>query len=85
MSGFLLQLNSLGLKSWQRMFILEGIPSVLLGFVVLHFLTDHPSQAVWLTEEQRTWLTTEMDPERARPCRSPAGMTTGSLRCCVRC
>ena len=64
LSGFLLQLNGLGLKSWQWMFILEGIPSVLLGFVVLRFLTDRPSQATWLTEEQRTWLMNEMDTGR---------------------
>ena len=45
LSGFLLELHGLGLKSWQWMFILEGIPSVLLGIVVLRFLTDRPSQA----------------------------------------
>src|SRR6478752_3462464 len=38
LSGFLLEVHGLGLKSWQWMFILEGIPSVLLGLVVLRFL-----------------------------------------------
>ncbi len=65
LSGFLLQLGGLGLKNWQWMFLLEGIPSVLLGFVVLRFLTDRPSQAGWLTEEQREWLTNEMDTDHA--------------------
>ena len=55
------------------MFILEGIPSVLLGIVVLRFLTDRPSQATWLTQEQREWLANEMDAERAA-----AAQTTGA-------
>ena len=42
LSGFLLELHGFGLKNWQWMFILEGIPSVLLGIVVLGFLTDRP-------------------------------------------
>jgi MFS transporter, ACS family, tartrate transporter len=65
LSGFLLELHGLGLKNWQWMFLLEGIPSVLLGIVVLRFLTDRPSQAAWLTQEQRDWLANEMEAERA--------------------
>ena len=64
LSGFLLELHGLGLKSWQWMFILEGIPSVLLGIVVLFFLTDRPARAKWLTDEQREWLANEMEAER---------------------
>ena len=73
LSGFLLQLHGLGLKNWQWMFLLEGIPSVLLGIVVIRFLTDRPSQANWLTTEQRAWLQGEMDAERAA-----AAQTAGS-------
>ena len=65
LSGFLLQLSGLGLKNWQWMFLLEGIPSVLLGIVVLRFLTDRPAQAEWLAEEQRAWLANEMQADRA--------------------
>jgi ACS family tartrate transporter-like MFS transporter len=36
---------------------------MLLGFVVIFFLTDRPSQARWLSDEQRTWLTAEMAAE----------------------
>jgi ACS family tartrate transporter-like MFS transporter len=63
LSGFLLELHGFGLKNWQLMFLLEGIPSVLLGIVVLRFLTDRPSQAKWLSDEQRQWLTDEMEAE----------------------
>lgn len=77
LSGFLLQLHGFGLKGWQWMFILEGIPAVLLGFVVLRFLTDRPSEAAWLTAEQRAWLTAEMDAEREAAARATGGHDHG--------
>ncbi|HEX6398539.1 MAG TPA: MFS transporter [Steroidobacteraceae bacterium] len=46
----------LGLHGWQWLYLLEGLPAVLLGFVVLGFLTDKPGDARWLTAEQREWL-----------------------------
>ena len=67
MSVSLLELNGvLGLKGWQWMFILEGIPTALLGVVCLFFLTDRPAEASWLTAEQRAWLTGRMEEEAAR-------------------
>jgi MFS transporter, ACS family, tartrate transporter len=67
LSVSLLELNGvLGLKGWQWMFILEGIPTTLLGIACLFVLTDRPSEANWLTAEQRTWLTTRMEAEAAR-------------------
>src|SRR5262249_21754281 len=56
----------LGLHGWQWLFVLEGIPSVLLGFVVLVALTDHPHQATWLTPEQRDWLVARIEEEDRR-------------------
>ena len=46
----------LGLHGWQWMYLAEGLPAVLLGFVVLAFLTEKPADARWLTAEQREWL-----------------------------
>ena len=58
LSGWLLGFDGhLGLHGWQWMFLLEGLPAVILGFVVLGFLTDKPADARWLTPEQRDWLT----------------------------
>jgi len=63
-SGVLLQMNAIaGFKGWQWMFIVEGVPSVILGFVVLKFLTDAPAKAKWLKTEQRDWLVKEMAAE----------------------
>ena len=46
----------LGLHGWQWMFILEGVPAVLLGLACLVVLTERPSDAAWLTTEERAWL-----------------------------
>jgi len=53
-----------GLHGWQHMYILEAIPTVLLGFVVLIVLTDKPEQAKFLTPEERTWLSQTIAAER---------------------
>jgi len=64
LSVSLLQLDGLlGLRGWQWLFILEGVPTVLLGVVCLFFLTDRPSEAIWLTDAQRSWLTNRMAAE----------------------
>ena len=66
LSVALLELDGvLGLRGWQWLFILEGVPTVLLGIACLFVLTDRPAQATWLTEEQRAWLTGRMDAEAA--------------------
>ena len=46
-----------GLAGWQWLFVLEGIPSMLLAFAVLAYLPDSPAAARWLTDEERQWLT----------------------------
>lgn len=53
-----------GLAGWRWMFILEGIPAVLLGIVVLFYLTNKPVQAKWLTDEEKNWLEGELEKER---------------------
>ena len=64
-SGALLGLNGqLGLAGWQWLFLLEGLPAVLLGFVVLNRLTDGPEQAAWLTSAEREWLSARLSEER---------------------
>jgi MFS transporter, ACS family, tartrate transporter len=65
-SGLLLGLDGLmGLKGWQWLFILEGIPSVLLGIVAWFYLTDRPEHANWLTAGQKQWLVAKLDAEIA--------------------
>jgi ACS family tartrate transporter-like MFS transporter len=63
--AFLTQPMLLGLKGWQWVYIFWGVPAVVLGVVVLFFLTDRPSQARWLTAEERAALEGELERERA--------------------
>ena len=53
-----------GIAGWRWMFIIEGVPAVLLGIVTLFYLTDYPRKAKWLTAEQRQWLEATLEAER---------------------
>ena len=46
----------LGLHGWQWMFIMEGLPAILLGLFCLFVLSDKPAGAVWLAADQKAWL-----------------------------
>lgn len=56
----------LGLEGWQWVYIAWGIPAVVLGLVVLIFLTDHPHQAKWLDPDEREALAAELAHEKAQ-------------------
>ena len=65
-SEALLKLDGrLGLEGWQWLFLVEGAPAVLLGFVALRWLTDRPEKADWLAPADRDWLSEEMGREQA--------------------
>ena len=64
-SGLLLGVHGGHLTGWQWLFVIEGLPAVLLGGVVLAFLTDRPEVAPWLTTEERSWLTGELAREQS--------------------
>ncbi|WP_020639133.1 MFS transporter [Amycolatopsis balhimycina] len=53
-----------GLAGWRFMFLVEGIPAILLAFVTWFYLTDRPEKANWLTDDERTWLVAELERER---------------------
>ena len=55
-----------GLHDWQWLFILEGIPAVIAGVVVLFKLPDGPQDARWLEPEERRWLATTLEAEERR-------------------
>lgn len=64
-SGALLGMDGIaGLRGWQWLFVIEGVPSIVLGVVVLLWLTDRPEQARWLDDDERRWLSTTMTDER---------------------
>lgn len=55
----------LGLKGWQWIYVIWGLPAVVVGFFVLFFLTDKPNQATWLTDEEKSALAQELEKDRA--------------------
>jgi ACS family tartrate transporter-like MFS transporter len=60
-STSLLGVSVFGLKGWQTMFLLEGLPAVVLGVVVWFVLADRPAEAKWLTPDERTVLKRALD------------------------
>jgi ACS family tartrate transporter-like MFS transporter len=65
-SGALMQLPRIaGLSDWQWLFILEAVPAIILGFLVIHVLADRPEEATWLERTEREWLTAKLEEERA--------------------
>lgn len=68
-SGLILSINGyLGLAGWRWLFLLEGLPSAVLGIIAFFYLTDNPSRAKWLTADERHPPTRH----RSRPCRGSA-------------
>lgn len=66
LSGALLGLHrKAGLAGWQWMFLLEGLPAIVLGGLAWIYLVDRPASARWLTREQRDWLQQAMQREAA--------------------
>jgi ACS family tartrate transporter-like MFS transporter len=62
-SGWLLGFEGV-LHGWQWLFLLEGIPTVLLGFALLWLLPDRPQAAAWLTEEEKQIIITRLEVDR---------------------
>jgi MFS transporter, ACS family, tartrate transporter len=63
-SGALLGMHGGGLAGWQWLFLMEGMPAIVLGAAVYWVLTEGPADAKWLTEEQRSWLLAELAREQ---------------------
>jgi MFS transporter, ACS family, tartrate transporter len=79
-SGALLLMDGLGgLTGWQWLFLIEGIPAVLLGISVLFLLTESPETARWLTAEESAWLTDQLAKERAEQGPAPKSSLLAGL------
>lgn len=63
LSTALLDISALGLRGWQWMFLLEAIPTIVLGFAVLFVLPDGPADARWLTADEKEILRRELAQE----------------------
>jgi len=63
-SGLLLRVHWFGVPGWRWLFIIEGLPAIVFGFVTIFYLTDWPHQAGWLPDDERVWLTSELEREK---------------------
>ncbi len=63
MAGWLLDIHWRGIAGWRWIFIIEGILPIILGVITIFYLTDWPRQAAWLSEEERNWISSELEAE----------------------
>ena len=64
LAGLLLGISWLGLRGWRWLFILEGIPAVVVGVITIFYLTDWPRAASWLRPDERDWISRELEREK---------------------
>jgi ACS family phthalate transporter-like MFS transporter len=83
LSGWIMNVlaGALGLRGWQWLFILEGVPVVVLGIVTYFFLDNGPAQASWLTTREKNIVMQDLAAEHAL--KKVAGRT-GFARCAIR-
>lgn len=65
-SGALLNVSGFGLRGWQWLFILEGVPAILMAATVPFVLPNKPANARWLPPEERAWVERRLAAEAAR-------------------
>ncbi|MEU7002186.1 MFS transporter [Nonomuraea sp. NPDC046570] len=79
-SGWILELHGMwGLEGWQLVFILEGIPALLLAVVTYRWLPDRPQDAKWLDDDERDWITGTLAEEEAATERRHGRLSLGEV------
>src|SRR6202165_2681592 len=63
-AGWILGHKWFAVEGWRWLFVLEGMPAILLGAVAFFFLTDWPGEATWLAPEQRQWIEQKLHEEK---------------------
>ena len=66
LAGWMLGISLFGLRGWQLLFVMEAIPAVLFGILIVFWLEDRPDSAKWLTREEKEGLQRQFEMERAR-------------------
>jgi sugar phosphate permease len=64
LAGTILRLDWLGIPGWRWLFLLEGLPAIVLGIATLLVLPDWPAEARWLPQQERDWITARLADER---------------------
>lgn len=64
LAGWILSHHWAGMAGWRWLFIVEGMPAILFGFLTLVYLTDWPAHATWLAADEREWISAELKREK---------------------
>ena len=78
LAGWILGRMWLGVDGWRWLFVVEGLPAVVLGAVAYFFLSDRPPDATWLDAAQRDWLLGKLEEEN--PARTAKASLSDALR-----
>jgi ACS family tartrate transporter-like MFS transporter len=65
LAGWIVEQHWFRMEGWRWLFVLEGLPAVILGALTLFFLSDWPRDAHWLDSDERNWITSQLHQERA--------------------
>ena len=80
-SGWLLDLDgTLALQGWQWLFLVQGLPSVFIGLLILRKLPDRPAMVDWLTAPEKEWIEGELAREQERIGEPAAHSVLGAFR-----
>jgi ACS family tartrate transporter-like MFS transporter len=63
-AGWILGHDWFAIQGWRWLFLLEGVPAIVLGIAAFLLLTDRPSQAGWLATEQQQWISRKLEEEK---------------------
>src|SRR5580698_9577829 len=64
LAGWIVGHRWMGIAGWRWLFVLEGLPAILLGVTAFFYLTDWPGEASWLAPRQREWLVNKLQEEK---------------------
>jgi ACS family tartrate transporter-like MFS transporter len=65
LAGWIVEQHWFRIEGWRWLFVLEGLPAVILGAITFFFLSDWPRNAHWLDSDERNWITSQLQQERA--------------------
>jgi ACS family tartrate transporter-like MFS transporter len=65
-SGLLLGVHWMNTPGWRWLFIVEGVPAIVLGAITVFYLTDWPREAKWLPDDEKQWIIRELEMEKSQ-------------------